>query len=168
VESCKLRYFNSFEFLDHTGSNPTACTRPVALSVPGIRHLSSCSQLPVCCLPKIRLVWVVKIGLEVAKHRWHRIEPVVGNRRHGLRVAQLRKRLRIEAITVLLVVGLRRCEIGLVGLGFAGQETDMGIVAGFGQAVPNFELVFLATKLAGNPCGQVIRKRQENLRAEGP
>src|SRR5216684_2527378 len=55
------------------------------------------SQLPVCRLPEIRLVWVVEIGLEVTEHRRHRIEPVVGTR-HGLRVAQLRERLHIEPI----------------------------------------------------------------------
>jgi hypothetical protein len=43
----------------------------------------------------------------------------------------------------------------------------MGIVAGFGQVIPNFELVFLTAQLARNPCGKVIRKGQENLRAEG-
>jgi len=127
---------------------------------------SSRSQLPICCLPEIGLVWVVEIGLEVAEHRRHRIEPVVSNR-HGLRVAQLRKCLHIETIIALLVVGLRRCEIGSVGLGFARQKTDVGIVAGFGQVVTHFELVFLTAKLAGNLCGKVIRKGQENLGTKG-
>ncbi len=27
MESCKLRYFNSFEFLDHTGTEPTGSTK---------------------------------------------------------------------------------------------------------------------------------------------
>ncbi len=136
------------------------------LSVPGTRHSSPCSQLPVCCLSEIRLVWVVEIGLQVAKHRRHRIEPVVGNR-HRLRVAQLRECLHIKPIIALLVVGLRCCEIGPVGLSFARQETDVGVVASFGKVIANLELVFPTAKLAGNLCGKVIRKGQKNLRAEG-
>src|SRR6266705_3431799 len=136
------------------------------LSFRDTRYSTPCSQLPVFCLPEIRLVWVVEIGLEVAEHWRHRIEPVVGNR-HGLRVAQLRKRLHIEPIIALLVVGLRLDEIGPVGLSFARQETDVRIVAGFGKVIANLELVFLATKLAGNPRGKVIRKGKKNLRAEG-
>ena len=99
------------------------------------------SQLPVCRLPEIRFVWVVEIGPEITEHWRHRIEAVVGDR-HRLRVAQLGKRLHIEAIIALLVVGLRCCEVGLVGLGFAGQDTDVGIVATLGQVVANLELVF--------------------------
>src|SRR5258707_48529 len=66
-----------------------------------------------------------------------------------------------------LVVGLRCSEVGPVGLGLARQETDVRIVAGFGKVIANLELVFLATKLAGNLRGKVIRKGQKNLRAKG-
>ena len=50
------------------------------LSFRDTRYSTPCSQLPVFRLPEIRLVWVVEIGLEVAEHRRHRIEPVVGPR----------------------------------------------------------------------------------------
>src|SRR5713226_2144950 len=62
-------------------------------------------KLSLSKLPKIRFIWVVIIGFQIAEHRRHRIETVVGNR-HRLRVAQLCERLRIEAIIALLVVGL--------------------------------------------------------------
>ena len=57
--------------------------------------------------------------------------------------------------------------LALLDLSLSRQETDMGIVSGLGQVVANFELIFLPAKLAGNLCGKVIRKGQEDLCAEG-
>jgi len=63
-------------------------------------------------LDKVRLVRIVVIGLEVAEHRWLRVDSVVG-KNDGLGVAQLHESLHVEAIVALGVVALRGDDMAL-------------------------------------------------------
>src|SRR6266851_5782822 len=115
---------------------------------------------------KVRIVGIVIVRLQVAKHRWRRVESVIGNH-HRLGVAQLHEGLHVEAIVALGVVTLRGDEVGLVGESLAGEPTDLGIVTAFGQAVADFELVLASAEMARRARGEVIRQREKYLGAEG-
>ena len=51
--------------------------------------------------------------------------------------------------------------------GLAGEQADAGVVSAFGEVVADLELVFASAELACRARGEVIRKREENLGAEG-
>ena len=117
-------------------------------------------------MDKVRIVRVVVVGLQVAKHRRRGVESVVGND-DGLSVAQLHERLHVEAVVALRVVALGGDDVGFVGEGLAGEPTDLGVVPAFGQTVADFELVLASAEIARCPRGEIIGQREKDLGAEG-
>ena len=117
-------------------------------------------------LLEIAFVWVVEIGLEIAKARWHWVEAVVGDY-DGLSVLQLGERFHVEAVVGLGVEALRGGDVGLVEDSLAGEKTDLRVVAALGNVIADLELVFLAAKLTCRFGGVVVRCCKEDLGAEG-
>ena len=89
------------------------------------------SECPFGELRKIRIVWVVVVRFQVAKHRRHRVDAVVGNN-DGLGVAQFRKGLHVEAKISVGVVALGGCDVGLVGQRLSREQANSCIVATLG------------------------------------
>src|SRR5271169_1043770 len=85
-------------------------------------------------LAEVGFVYVVEVGLEVAKHWWHRVCAVVGDG-YGLRVTQFHEGFRIEAGIVMRAVAFRSCDIRLVREGLAGEEADICVVPALREVV---------------------------------
>src|SRR6266550_5961421 len=85
-------------------------------------------------LSEIGFVYVVEVGLEVAKHRRHRVCAVIGHG-YGLRVTQFHEGFRIEAEIVVRAVALRGGYIRLVREGLASEEADIRVVPAFREVV---------------------------------
>src|SRR5260370_13998264 len=106
-------------------------------------------------LPEVGFVRVVVVRLQVAKHRWHRVGAVVGDG-YGLRVAQFRESLHVEAKISVGVVALGGRDVGLVGERFSSEQANSCIVATLGKVVADLELVLAPAEVAGGPGGKVI------------
>src|ERR1700722_6581366 len=106
-------------------------------------------------LYKVRIVGVVVVGLEVAKHRWRGIDSVVGQD-HRLSVAQLHKSLDIEPVVAVRVVTLRSNDVRFVRERLAGEPTGLGVVPALVQAIADLELVFASAEIASRPGGEII------------
>src|SRR6202167_5144607 len=123
------------------------------------------SEFSVCKLPKVGFVRVVEVGLQVAKHRRHRVRAVICNG-HGLCVAEFRKRLHVEPKIDLRVVALRGRNVRLVGQRLSCEQAYTGVVPTLGEVVTDLELVFASAQLAGGSGREIIRECEEYLRAE--
>jgi hypothetical protein len=84
--------------------------------------------LSVRKLPKVGLVYVIEVGLEVAIHRRQWFKAIV-SKRYRLSVLKFRKRLHIKSEVPLLAVGLGGADVSLVGERLACEIADFGIVA---------------------------------------
>src|SRR6266403_2129330 len=91
-------------------------------------------QFSVRKLPEIGFVYVVEVGLEVAKHRRHRVRAVIGDG-YGLRVTQFHEGLRVEAEIVVRAVALGCRDIRLLRERLAGEEADVCVMATFRKVV---------------------------------
>src|SRR5580704_18367854 len=123
------------------------------------------SEFSVCELPKVRFVRVVEVGLQVAKHRRHRVRAVICNS-HGLCVAEFRKRLHVEPKIDLRVVALRGRNVRLVRQRLSCEQAYTGVVPTLGEVVTYLELVFASAQLAGSSGREIIRECEEYLRAK--
>src|SRR6202051_922169 len=130
----------------------------------GLSRIRS-SELSVCELPKVGFVRVVKVGLQVAEHRRHRIGAVICDG-HGLRVAEFREGLHVEPKIDLGAVALRGRNVGLVRERFSCEQAYTGVVPTLGEVVTDLELVCASAQLARCPGGEIVRECEEYLRAE--
>src|SRR6202162_1493977 len=123
------------------------------------------SEFSACKLPKVGFVRVVEVGLQVAKHRRHRVRAVICNG-HGLCVAEFRKRLHVEPKIDLRVVALRSRNVRLVGQRLSCEQAYTGVVPTLGEVVTDLKLVFASAQLAGGSGREIIRECEEYLRAK--
>src|ERR1700730_12000261 len=130
----------------------------------GLSRIRS-SEFSVCELPEVGFVRVVKVRLQITEHRWHGIRAVIRDS-HGLRVAEFREGLHVEAKINLRVVALRRRNVGLVRERFSCEQAYAGVVPTLGEVVTDLELVFASAQLAGGSGREIIRECEEYLRAE--
>src|SRR5580698_1148948 len=119
------------------------------------------SEFSVCELPEVGFVRVVKVRLQITKHRWHGIRAVIRDS-HGLRVAEFREGLHVKAKINLRVVALRCRNVGLVRERFSCEQADSGVMAALGKVVANLELVFASAQLAGGSGREIIRECEED------
>src|ERR1700686_833901 len=123
------------------------------------------SEFSVCELPEVGFVRVVKVRLQVAEHRWHRIGAVIRDS-HGLCVAEFRERLHVEPKIDLCVVAFRGRNVRLVRQRLSCEQAYTGVVPTLGEVVTDLELVFASAQLAGGSGREIIRECEEYLRAE--
>ncbi len=64
------------------------------------------------------------------------------------------------------VVALGCGDVGPVRDGIPREQADARVVPAFRQVVTDLQAVFPPAEVAGGLCGEVVRKRQENLGAE--
>src|SRR6202166_2906821 len=123
------------------------------------------SEFSVCELPEVGFVRVVKVRLQITKHGRHGIRAVIRDS-HGLRVAEFREGLHVEAKINLRVVALRGRNVGLVRERFSCEQTYASVVPTFREVVTDLQLVFAPAQLARGSGREIIREREEYLRAE--
>src|SRR6266849_3278057 len=105
------------------------------------------------------------MGFEIAELWRERIDAVI-RQDDRLRVLQLGGDTCREDVVGLPAIRLGRAQGVFGGGGTARQERNMRAFAGFAKRVPRLEPVRAATKLRGNPRGEFVARRQEQLRAE--
>src|ERR1700683_736976 len=123
------------------------------------------SEFSVCELPEVGFVRVVKVRLQITKHRWHGIRAVIRDS-HGLRVAEFREDLHVEAKINLCVVALRGRNVGLVRERFSCEQAYASVVPTFRAVVTDLQLVFASAQFAGGSGREIIRECEEYLRAK--
>src|ERR1700686_1194352 len=123
------------------------------------------SEFSVCELPEVGFVRVVKVRLQITKHRWHGIRAVIRDS-HGLRVAEFREDLHVEPKIDLCVVAFRGRNVRLVRQRLSCEQAYTGVVPTLREVVTYLELVFASAQLAGGSGREIIRECEEYLRAE--
>src|ERR1700722_7593701 len=123
------------------------------------------SEFSVCELPEVGFVRVVKVRLQITKHRGHGIRAVIRDS-HGLRVGGFREGLHVEAKINLCVVALRGRNVGLVRERFSCEQAYASVVPTLREVVTDLQLVFAPAQLARCSGREIIRECEEYLRAE--
>src|SRR5208282_4977687 len=98
------------------------------------------SEFSVCELSEVGFVRVVKVRLQITKHRRHGIRAVIRDS-HGLRVAEFCEGLHVEAKINLRVVALRGGDIGFVRESFSCEQAYAGVVPTLREVVTDLEFV---------------------------
>src|ERR1700692_4825707 len=123
------------------------------------------SEFSICELPEVGFVRVVKVRLQITKHRRHGIRAVIRDS-HGLRIAEFREGLHVEAKINLRVVALRCRNVGLVRERFSCKQAYAGVVPTFRAVITDLQLVFAPAQFAGGSGREIIRECEEYLRAK--